>query len=97
MPSRRSCPGARDGVPAGAHPLAECLAPGGDGHAVLTIEMEGMTLVRDIRQTGVPEWDSALFEGYLWLYRQVLAQKDWQHMGNAPTLADLLGNHGTGT
>jgi len=31
------------------------LAPGGDGHAVLTIEMEGMTLVSDVRQTGVPE------------------------------------------
>ena len=85
------------GVPAGALPLAECLAPGGDGHAVLTIEMEGMTLVSDVRQTGVPEWDSALFESYLRLYRQVPAQKDWQRLGNAPTLADLLGNHGAGT
>ncbi len=85
------------GVPAGALPLAECLAPGGDGHAVLTIEMEGMTLVSDVRQTGVPEWGSALFESYLRLYRQVPAQKDWQRLGNAPTLADLLGNHGAGT
>ena len=83
-------------MPAGTLPLAGCLAPGGDGHAVLTIEMEGMTLVSDVRQTGVPEWDSALFEGYAWLYRQVPAQKDWQRIGNAPTLADLLGHQGAG-
>ncbi len=85
------------GVSAGALRLAECLAPGGDGHAVLTIEMEDTTLVSDVRQTGVPEWDSTLFEGYAWLYRQVPAQKDWQRIGHAPTLADLLGNQGAGT
>ncbi len=85
------------GVPAGALRLAECLAPGGDGHAVLTIEMDDMTLVSDVRQTGVPEWDSTLFEGYAWLYRQAPTQKDWQRIGNAPTLADLLGNQGAGT
>ncbi len=84
------CPPARSRSLDAWRPVATAIA-------VLIIEMEGMTLVSDVRQTGVPEWDSALFEGYLWLYRQVLAQKDWQRMGNAPTLADLLGNHGAGT
>ncbi len=84
------------GVPAGALRIAECLAPGGNGHAVLTIEMDHMTLVSDVRQTGVPEWDSALFEGYAWLFRQVPAQKEWHRIGTSPTLADLHGNQGAG-
>lgn len=80
------------GVPAGALRLAECLAPNGDGHAVLTVEMADVTLVSDVRQTGVPDWDSALFNGYFWLFRQVPARKEWERIGHATTLADLFGN-----
>jgi hypothetical protein len=83
-------------VPAGALRLAECRIPGGQGHAVLTIETEDTTLVSDVRQTGVPEWDSPLFQGYEWLFRQVPGRSAWTRIGNAPTLADLLGGQGGG-